>query len=61
MGEGLPAHSVLLGRVVGAPELQFGGEEALHAHGAPGVDPARGDVHLGIQAQTVSVSKPGKN
>lgn len=37
----------------------LGGEEALHADGAAGVDAARADAHLGSEAEAEAVSEPG--
>lgn len=45
------------GGVVLPVEHPLGGEQALDAHGAPGVDPRRADADLGAQAEPEAVGE----
>ena len=54
----LLAGRVFASRIVDAPEHPLGGEQALDADGAAGVDAAGGDADLGPKAQPETVSKP---
>ena len=49
VSEDLLSPGVLSSRVVTAPDLPLGGQQALHPHGAPGVNTTGGDTHLGPQ------------
>ena len=54
----LLAGRVFASGIVDAPEHPLGGEQALDADGAAGVDAAGGDADLGPEAQPETVSKP---
>ena len=58
MQEGLLPPAVLPGGVRLAPQLPLGGQEPLHPHRPPSVDPPGGDAHLRPQAQTEPVGEP---
>ena len=60
MCEQLLSPGVLRRGVVRAPELPLGGQQPLHTHRAPRVDPARGDADLERGTYSDAVRKMNK-
>lgn len=56
-----PRTTAALGEIGGgmvlSVEYPLGGQQSLNAHGAAGVDPGRGDAHLGAKAEAEAVRK----